>query len=175
MNQTNPEQQREYPDIGVIFISPITTPEGLEHMAHNMKAIILIAYATGTTPDILNPVIKKLTESGTPVFLLSNNPKNSHGILRTVYAVQERSAQAGAIALQKVNINNLQEVLNAIQDELNKGKKGAELGEIIRLKFAYREDEPLPKAEWETPEGIADLQRRTEQMIRRQRGYHPDS
>ena len=151
------EKQREYPDIGVVFITPVMIPERLEHVIHNTKAVILIAFATGTTPEILNPAIKKLTESGVPVFLLSNNPGDSHGILRTRYGVQERSAQAGAIALQKVNINNLAEVLDAIQDELDKDKRGAELGETIRQKFAYREGEPLPKAEWETPEGIADL------------------
>lgn len=151
------------------------TPEGLEHITRNTKAVILIAYATGTTPEILNPVIKKLTELGTPVFLLSNNPKDSHGILKIVYAVQTESAQAGAIALQKVNINNLQEVLDAIQDELDRGKRGAELGEIIKQKFAYSEGEPLPKAEWETPEGIADLQFRTEQGLRRVGTYHPDN
>lgn len=145
MNKMKHKETEPRYDIPVISCFPGLMPEKVAENTENAGAVILISFATGTTPTNLDPVIAKRTREGIPIFLLSDNKKEDHGIPRSNYGTQKDSAKAGAIALQKVNVNNLSEVMEAIKEELAAGKKGAELGEAIKQRFAYGPDEKLPK------------------------------
>lgn len=137
-----------------IEITPIMTPEQLEMLTNGLDAVVLKVYATGTSPESLNEVIKKRTKEGIPIFLVSNNPGDNHGILKITYDTQKKSNEAGAIPLEKVNVNNLDVIYSSLQSEFAKGKRGAELGEAIREKFAYNESEPKPIPAWDDQEKI---------------------
>ncbi|MEI8090697.1 MAG: hypothetical protein WCG98_00055 [bacterium] len=58
------------------------------------KAAIVVAFASGTTPQDLNEPIKQLTEKNIPIFLLSDNPGDKHGILNIIYQNQALSLKA---------------------------------------------------------------------------------
>ena len=151
-----------------IEIAPGMSSEMLEEITKNSDAVVLTVYATGTSQVSLNSVIKKRTEEGIPVFLVSKNPGDSHGILKITYGPQEESRDAGAIALQKVNVNHLYDVIiPAIQSEFKKGKRGAELGNIIREKFAYQNDEPKPIPSWQDPAKLAEEELLYRQTLKR--------
>lgn len=158
MSEIDINKPREQ-DISIVMVTPGMNPESLTELASRkeIKAIVLVAYATGTTPQTLNEAIQEVTRKGIPVFLLSNNPADPAGILNDIsYMTQAKSKEAGAIALQKVNIKHIQQVLDAIQAEIDTKKKGAELGEAIRVKYAYVPGEEKPKPDWEIPAKIAE-------------------
>lgn len=141
------------------MVTPGMNPESLTALASmkEIKAMVLVTYATGTTPETLNGAIQEVTQKGIPVFLLSSNSGDPAGILNdTNYEPQAQSKKAGAIALQKVNIKHIQQVLDAIQAEIDAKKKGPELGEAIRTKYAYAPGEEKPKPDWEIPSKIAE-------------------
>ena len=141
------ETQRTYDDIAVINAEPTLTAERFVAQTKNVQVIILIAYASGTTPEWLNTAIKSRIDSGIPIFLVSRNPGDTHGILNArKYAPQTASLEAGAIALQSVNVNNLQEILNAVQDELDSGKRGQELARRIKKQFEYQSPADMARA-----------------------------
>ena len=119
----------------VIRAEPSLTPRLFEQMTNGAESIVIIAFAAGTIPDRLAPVIKSKVDSAIPVFLISNNPGDDHGIERLKYRVQVNIAETGAIALKGVNINDIESVMKAIQEETRNGKKGAELGEVIGRRF----------------------------------------
>lgn len=151
-----------------VEVTPFTTPEQFEMLTDNSDAIIMIVFATGTSPERLNDVIKKRTSEGTPVFFVSKNPGDNHGILKITYGTQEKAKEAGAISLEKVNVNNLDLIISAIQVEFKKGKRGTELGEIIREKFSYKRDEPRPIAAWEDPAKIDEMEKLYRHTLKRE-------
>lgn len=123
-------------------------------MTAGVPAIILVSYATGTTPQRLSRVISQRTASAVPVFHISDNIGGDHGILGVVYGTQTASASAGAIRIEKVNVSSLDLVLAAIQDELDAGKSCRELAEEVRQRYVYKMDAPKPRAEWDIPEAV---------------------
>ena len=161
-NETAPKAR-----IRLIQVTPFTTPEQLEEFTEDMDVMVLIVFATGTSPTRLNDVIKKRTGEGIPVLLVSNNPGDKHGIMKITYEVQSLSLEAGAIPLEKVNINNLEEIQETIQVEFAKGKKGTELGEAIRERFAYKEGEQKSLPDWEIPEKIDEQEKFYRQTLKR--------
>jgi hypothetical protein len=154
------KEQRHFGGVGVYKATPGQSPDIFRMSTEGVDAIVIISFATGTVPQVLAPAIRDRVEAGVPVFLLSDNAGDKHGILKIAYGVQAVIAEAGAISLEKVNINNLEEVVAAIDQELSQGYKGKELGEIINKKYKYGADEQKPLAEWETPEGIKGQQER---------------
>ncbi len=123
----------------------------LDSVAEKANAIIIVVFANGGSPQILNPSIKKITENGVPIFLVSDNAGAEHGITRVFDQTQIESAKAGAIFIEKANINNLSEISKFIQQEFAQGKSGSELGESVREHFSYKEGEQKPVMEWEDP------------------------
>lgn len=119
----------------VVKAEPTLTPELFQHFTHGAESIIITSFANGTVPNRLSAVIKLKVDSGIPVFLISNNSGDNHGIERLKYQVQVDIAQAGAIALKKVNINNIESVIRAIQEETVLGKKGSDLERAISERF----------------------------------------
>ena len=126
----------------VIRANVALTAELFEQMTKGQEAIVLAAFASGTVPERLAPVIKKRTESGVPVFLLSDNRRDSHGIRKTKYVAQQVVEEAGAIPLRTVNFSNLEEVVGAIREESLKGLRGAELGQSIYRRFDLEKKQP---------------------------------
>lgn len=151
-------------DVQVIYCSPGLKAAHMELCTAGVGAIVLIGFATGTTPDRLEPVIRKRVESGVPVIILSNNPADPAGPSRLKYKAGQVNLKAGAIVLQKVNINHLEEVLAVLRESLSKGVRGAELIQLMKDRYFYQEGEVPPPPEWETEEGISymrDLYRQT--------------
>lgn len=154
----------------IIRLNPTVTPERLDLATQDAEAVVLVVFASGALPDCLTPVIQRKISLGVPVFLLSNNPGDNHGILHPGrYAAGIGALEAGAIPLEKVNVNQAVDVEHAISQALDAGMKGAELAAHIQKQFAYGPDEEKPKAEWETPEGIAAQRERMRQTFRRQK------
>jgi hypothetical protein len=165
---TNTKESFPEAKIIPIEVAPGMSPQILEKITAGSDAVVLIVYATGTSPESLNGVIKQRTEKGIPVFLVSKNPGDAHGILKITYGPQQESKEAGAIALEKVNVNNLYDVIMpAIQDEFAKGKRGAGLGEAIREKFSYKDDESKPVPSWQDPVKFAQEELLYRQTLKR--------
>lgn len=133
----------------VIQATPVLTAEQLDSFTNGADAVVLIAFATGTVPQRLIPVIESRVNSGVPVFLLSSNYGDSHGILKIAYEPQVKAAAVGAVALEKVNVNNIEEVVQAIKEEFSSGKKGNDLANTIERRFKYGDNEEKPKPEWD--------------------------
>ena len=131
-------------DVALLKVHPgmETTAEGLFQAIKkaNQKALVLLGYASGATPTILDPLIREFTEQGISVFVLSNNPGENKGIQTIKYGPQRDSITAGAIPLSNVNVNNAEEVLLTIQAEIDEGKTGRELNEAVIAKFGT----PMP-------------------------------
>lgn len=154
-------------DISIIFCTPALTVEDLDIAAIDKDAVILIAYASGTTPDRLLPAIKNIIDSGKAVILISNNPGDSMGVVHMQYAAGSGALAAGAVLLQKANINHLAEVEKSIIDAIRKGKKGRELAQYIKDQYSFQPGEEVPPAEWDTREGIEKQRELTRQTFRR--------
>jgi len=103
------------------------------------------------------------------IYALKKNDDNSMPVVKeTTYVPQKESKDAGAIALEKVNVNHIYDVIiPAIQDEFTKGKRGAELGEAIREKFSYKNDEPRPIPFWQDPVKFAEEELLYRQTLKR--------
>ena len=125
--------------IGIVRATPLLTLEQMEAMTKNVEAIVIITFATGTVPDRLGPIVQAKVEAGVPVFLVSNNPGDDVGILRDKYLPQANFRDAGAIRIESVNINRIEEVFAAIQEEAAKGKRGGQLGAAVEQRFLREE------------------------------------
>ncbi|MEK7601470.1 MAG: hypothetical protein AAB480_02980 [Patescibacteria group bacterium] len=135
------EQTPEVPYVAVLEVTPaLASTDGARlnfhaHLRANPKALLLIAYASGGTPESLNPFIQEYTDRGIPVFLLSNNPADDHGIREITYGVQADAAKAGAVSFKDVNINNFHQVVRTIQDAAKEGLEGEDLKKAIIAQF----------------------------------------
>lgn len=143
------EHEKPIAKTAIVDSTPLLTPEQFEAFTTNTDAIVLLTYATGTTPERLNGVIKAKVDSGIPLFLLSKNPGDEAGIVRVVYDTLAKAIEAGAIPLEKVNSNDGAVVLATIQNFYDQGLRGEALGVAVQQRFAYQEGEEKPKAEWE--------------------------
>ncbi len=139
--QINLERVQEA-KIGSLVVNPALQPKFLEDATQGADAFILIGYASGGTPEILNDVIRKRTTEGVPIFIVSDNRKNDHGILNPrKYDVQAKSLDAGAIPIQSINVNKIVELAAAIKKAFAEGKRGTELGKAIQQQFSLSEEE----------------------------------
>ncbi|PIQ77132.1 hypothetical protein COV82_06055 [Candidatus Peregrinibacteria bacterium CG11_big_fil_rev_8_21_14_0_20_46_8] len=168
------EREMERSSVAVVRASPALTAEHFDVMTTRAEAIILIGFATGTTPDRLEPVIKKRVQSGVPVFILAANYAENNGPYRLAYAAGQGNLSAGAVLLQKININSTVFLCEIIKDAIEDGKRGQELAHYIEQMFAYHSGQQPPKAEWETPEeGVAHYRANTYEPFLRRLGYGP--
>ena len=131
------------------------------------EALIFVTHASGAHGDRFTPALSEIISSGIPVFLVSDNPGDDHGILRVQYAAGARSFQAGAIAIEKINVRDIALLKQEIYEALALGKRRNELAQHIQELFSYGENEEPPKPEWELPEGIAAVRAGTERVLRR--------
>jgi L-asparaginase/Glu-tRNA(Gln) amidotransferase subunit D len=123
--------------IGVVDSTPFLTPQYFDLMTKGVDAVIILAFASGTVPNALDETIKEKIDSNVPVFLVSKNPGDRHGIRNPKkYKSLIKTLKAGAIALQTVNINDVVQVGQAIQKAFATGKRGAELGKVIKDQFS---------------------------------------
>jgi len=154
-----PEAASQLPYVAVLTVNPaLAVPSDARlnfdaHLRGNPKALVLLAYATGGTPETLNPFIKEYIEKGIPVFLLSTNYASDKGIQKVEYGPNVEAARTGAIPLRDVNSNHVLEVVAAIQEASRQGLAGDELRDAIIVKFgtvARMKEGPLE--EWSTEE-----------------------
>jgi len=153
--------------ISLITATPFLTSEKFNSLTEKQDAVVFIVFASGASPDRLNSIIEKRIKEDIPVFLVSNNPGDKNGILRIVYTLQFNSLKAGAIPIEKVNINNIDRILAEIQKQFSLGKKGKELGEAIKEVFSYKKNEERPSFERESPEEIQKLRQFTKYALMR--------
>jgi L-asparaginase/Glu-tRNA(Gln) amidotransferase subunit D len=133
----NPEQ-KEMPKVNCVIVKgePSLTPELFNAMTLGADSVVVITYAAGGVPEKVVPNIKSKVESGTPVFLLSDNERDPQGIVRQdKYAIHQSLAQSGATAIQGINSKNLEQLMLAIQEQSFYGKKPQELAEAISQQF----------------------------------------
>ncbi len=104
--------------------------------------MILEAYGTGTTPEVLSPFIKEVVDKGVPVFLVSSNYGDEKGITKLAYQANMGAVGAGATPLRDVNIRHLPTIMGTIQGEINSGKVGTELNQAVIGKFGTP---PIPQ------------------------------
>lgn len=170
---TNAEVEDSDPRVPALMCDPFLTADYFLKKTEHAQAIVVVAFATGAMPDRLVPAIQQRLQQGIPVFVLSNNPGDSHGILRVKYAAGSGAYEAGAIGLQKVNVNQHQEVKAAISEALERGLSGQELAREIEQRYAYQEGEELPLAEWDDPDSV-DPPRKSVMDILRNGGFVDD-
>lgn len=96
----------------IIMALPWLSPEEFDERTKDAKAITLVVFASGCSPDRLSEVIERKALSGVPVFLVSDNPADKAGIKKITYGAQMGALNAGAIPIQKVNVREL-EILKA--------------------------------------------------------------
>ena len=165
MQPARPGQKPPSPIVAVNVNAGLTS-ELLLAMAENRKAVILGTNAMGQVGDRLHPALQNLRDKQIPVFILPDNACEQHGVIRVVEEAQKAVERNGGIFLEKANINNEQEVIQAVQEALDKGKTGTELGEAIREQYAYKEGEERPGSRLGTPEGLRGHKRDVEVSMR---------
>jgi len=151
----------------VIMCRPTLTANIFALRTQYARAVVLVNYATGTTPEWLAPVIKKLTENGVPVFLVADCPGDQAGITKIGYEACTPALDAGAKPIEKVNVRDVGLVKQAVRDSAET-MSGQELADYIYRMFAYQEGEERPKPRWESPDYIATYRKEVvEPMLRR--------
>lgn len=129
------------------------------------QAIIFVAFASGALPDRLVPAMQQRMNEGIPIFVLSNNPGDKHGILAIHYDAGSRAYKSGAVALQKINVNHHEELKRVIADCLAEGLSGPALTKEIEQRYAFKEGEPLPLAQWDDPNYVAPPRKEIRQIL----------
>lgn len=169
LKETLPSKEAEAKyNIPVITITPFLESEEAEKQAKSADAVILITYASGATPERLKEFVEKMVKIDVPVFLVSSNIADDHGILNiNKYETGAKIAEAGATAIEKINAKDVLELMKVIQRYLSEGLKGAALAEKVKNEFSYKPGEQKPLAEWDTPEGIAHMRESTRWAMQR--------
>lgn len=143
-----------------LWVFPGTKPSILKAVATRAHSLVLTTFALGSLPEDLLPTVREITDSGKPVFIIPDNSKNAHGVVRIVDQLQIDTRASGAIFLEKGGIQNEQEVYAAITAAVGEGLRGAELGETVRQHFAYGPGEQRPSSILDKPEeGTAALRK----------------
>lgn len=148
---TKAEVEDSDPRVPAIECDPLLKADEFLARTEHAEAIIVVAFASGAMPDRLVPAIRQRIQEGIPVFVLSNNPGENHGPLRVIYAAGSGAYEAGAVRLEKVNVNHHREVKAAIHEALAKGLRGQALAREIGQLYTYQDGETLPVAEWDRP------------------------
>lgn len=129
-------EPHETPDINVAIL-PVTPglaahPTLIERVVSSRTAaLILNTYACGTTPETLNPSIKRLVEMGIPVVLLADSRGVNHGPQELEYETQVEAVKAGATPLRDVNINGTEQVAATIREAASRGITGQALAKLL--------------------------------------------
>lgn len=151
--------------VPTLMCTPFLEAEEFLERTQSAQAIIVVAFATGAMPDRLVPAMQQRLQEGVPIFVLSDNAGNDHGILKITYAAGIGAYKAGAIPLEKANVNNHQEVKAAILEALDQGIKGQELTRTIKEKFSYQKGETRPVAQWDNPDYVAPPRKNIREIL----------
>ena len=138
----------EYP-VPVTRCTPALTKDRFLVMSEEAEAVVVITFATGTVPDRIVPAIQKRIDEGVAVVALSDNLGDSRGILRVTYEAGSGVYESGMVGLQKANVHHVQEVLEALSTGIKEGLRGTDLANAMEERYAYKEGEEKPRAEWE--------------------------
>lgn len=115
------------------YADPTKVRKFFEALVHeDTKAVILNSQnANGAVPDTVAPIIRETTERGVPVFVIAGNYGTDHGVLEIRYDSQRQAAEAGAVLIRDVNVNNLGDVAQSAQAYVNQGLVGTGLNQAI--------------------------------------------
>ena len=145
------------------------TSDTFLHSTEGAEAIIFVVSASGTVGERFGSGVTQRVKGGVPVFLVSTNIANAHGILKAnTYDASTSVLEGGAIPIEKYNAKDVRLLFEIISKYLDQGLKGRELGEAVRNETSYKEGDMKPEPVWETPEGAVELAKSTEQTLRRQ-------
>ncbi len=137
-------------------------------MTQQAEAVIFVVFASGAVPERFGEVIKKCTERDLPIFLVSDNHGESHGILHPrAYATSLPALDGGATPIEKYNVNSIEGMCKVIGKFLDQGKRGQALAEAVSKELSYQPGEQIPVADWEDPQKIHLQRGLTEQTLRR--------
>ncbi len=142
------------PRVAAVMATPFLKPDEFDQLTTGKQVILFCGFATGTIPDRLVPIFERRISEGTVCIVVSDNAGNDHGILKIAYAAGEGAYEAGALPLEKVNINAHSQIKAVITQALNEGLSGSRLLQRMRDLYSYKEDEQKPLAEWDKPEGV---------------------
>ena len=137
----------------------------LEVMANKFHALILIGNALGGIASDLLPYVKKITEQGVAIFVLTDNAGAGHGVLRIVDQPQVDALKNGVTYFEKANILTEQGLRDAIDRAVAEGLRGSELANHVKAQFTYNEGEEIPVTDLGKPEGLASFKERVEREM----------
>ena len=171
--ESSPEhKERPEHNIAILEITPALNQKILESVQDSSPdALILITHASGAIPAWIAEPVKKLVENGIPTFIVSNNPADSHGILKEdLYATSVPVLEAGAVTIQKTNINGLNEIKSYISEKIDEGLRGVDLSQDVKHHFSYKPGEEVPTPDWNQPADhpeVAKQRELTRQSLKR--------
>ncbi|MEK7123178.1 MAG: hypothetical protein AAB855_04985 [Patescibacteria group bacterium] len=167
MTTANLYENNHY-SIPVVVANPALNERQFLHSTEGADAIIFVVHASGAVGKRFGDAVATRSSAGIPVFMVSNNPGDSHGILDAGrYGTTEAVLKGGGIPIQRYNINDVPLLLDMIKKHLDNGLKGDELAHAVTQECSYKEGEEIPVPEWETPERIKAQKERTRQTLRR--------
>lgn len=127
----------------------------LDAVAQKSDALVLFTNAGGGIANSLLPELKRIIDEGKPVLVLTDNVGSKHGVVELNDQPQVDAEAIGVTYLEKINIENNQELYLAISDALDKGLRGRDLAQYIQEKFKFPKGEK-PKGRLGTEEGLED-------------------
>jgi len=151
-------------DLTIIDTTTGMDPAIIDTLAENHKAIVILSHANGAISQHLRGAIRRAVDSGTPIFILPDNARYNHGVVRYTDVPQVTLRDAGATMLETMNINNVFEVAAEIQVAIKAGLEGTELERFVREKHAYPEGQK-PVSRLGDPEAFAAFQAKVEKEI----------
>ncbi|HVZ12462.1 MAG TPA: hypothetical protein VG965_05515 [Patescibacteria group bacterium] len=133
--------------IPIVHMYSGMSPEILTTLVENSNALVLIGPANGGIQDGLLPTVRQVVESGIPVIGLSDNEGAKHGVIRFSDQPQIDALAVGVTYLEKPNMYNTEEVVEAIKKNLDDGLVGQELSNKLKEEFSYKDGEQKPVSE----------------------------
>ncbi len=119
----------------------------------------------------LIPMIEKIVQSGKPFFILTDNARYDHGVIRFADQPQVDAMKAGARYFEKANINGFDKVAQTIQEGVEQGLRGKALGDFVQSTYTYGPDEERPVTRMGTEE---DFERFRQRVDREMQNLGPD-
>ncbi len=161
------EVEKNY-KIPIIKVTPNLKGKTFLSATEGSDAVMLVVSASGAVGKRFGESVQERIDTGIPVFLVSDNKADNHGILNPrKYGSTESVLDAGAMAVEKYNVNDFSLIMKTVEDLLDSGLRGKELSKAVSNKFSYQEGEEKPKEDWNTEEGVAEMRALTRQTLKR--------
>ena len=127
----DPESYMPAPDVMSVDCWPGMNEQLEAFCSKPVAAIVILGYACGTTPEIINPSIKRITDKDIPVFIVSGEWIPDGSIENLTYPSQISAVEAGATPLKNANRSLVGEVRESIQILYDEGVMGDDLAHLV--------------------------------------------